>query len=153
MKKGKVKSLLLSIFLGKRYFEINNVKEQVRYMTMNWIFMVATFPLIILGITLINVDITRTIIDFTIAFLCFTALIMIRSKIPLKYVPIFPVTVFGAYCCYLLYLGDLNFWAAIWIFAFPPIVIFLCQMTVGVIESIIVLIVIVVLMYSPFGMG
>ncbi|MCL2440144.1 MAG: ATP-binding protein [Treponema sp.] len=150
-KESKVRSVLLSIFLGKRYFGLTNVKDQVRYMTMNWIFMVAIFPLVILGITLIEVDISRTIMDFAIAFLCFTALIMIRSKIPLKFVPVFPVTVFGAYCCYLLFLGDLNFWAAIWIFAFPPIVIFLCQMTVGVIESFIVLIAIVVLMYTPLG--
>jgi len=145
---SKVKSVLLSIFLGKRYFGLTNVKDQVRYMTMNWIFMVAIFPLVILGITLINVDITRTIMDFGIAFLCLTALIMIRSKIPLKFVPVFPVTVFGMYCCYLLYLGDLNLWAAIWIFAFPPIVIFLCQMTVGVIESIIVLGVMVFLLFT-----
>ncbi|MCL2809852.1 MAG: ATP-binding protein [Treponema sp.] len=148
MKKEKVKDILLSIFLGKRYFEITNVKDQVRYMTMNWIFMVATLPLIILGITLINVNITRTIICFFIAFLCFTALIMIRSKIPLKFVPVFPVTVFGMYCCYLLYLGDYGLWAAIWIFAFPPIVIFLCRMTVGVIESIIVLGVMIFLLFN-----
>ncbi|MCL2443247.1 MAG: ATP-binding protein [Treponema sp.] len=138
-KQNWVKSLLLTVFLGKRYFSVIDVKEQVRYMTMNWIFMVATFPLIILGITLIDVDISRTIMCFAIAFLCFTALIMIRSKIPLKFVPVFPVTVFGAYCCYLLYLGDYSLWASIWIFSFPPIVIFLCRMTVGVIESLIVL--------------
>ncbi|MCL2763943.1 MAG: ATP-binding protein [Treponema sp.] len=150
-KQSKVKSILLSIFLGKRYYELTNVKDQVRYMTMNWIFMVATFPLVILGITLIYVDISRTIMCFTIAFLCLAALIMIRSKIPLKFVPVFPVTVFGAYCCYLLYLGDYGLWAAIWIFAFPPIVIFLCQMTVGVIESIIVLIVSVIFMFTPLS--
>ncbi|MCL2759247.1 MAG: ATP-binding protein [Treponema sp.] len=145
---NKVKKIIVSILLGKRYFGLTNVKEQVRYMTMNWIFMVAIFPLVILGITLINTDITRTIMDFGIAFLCLMALIMIRSKIPLKFVPVFPVTVFGAYCCYLLYLGDLNLWAAIWIFAFPPIVIFLCQMTVGIIESIMVLGTMVFLLFA-----
>jgi len=151
-KKSIVKSILLSVFLGKRYFELTNVKDQVRYMTMNWIFMVAIFPLVILGITLLGQDaLVRVIMDFGIAFLCLVALIMIRSKIPLKFVPVFPVTIFGAYCCYLLYLGDLNFWAAIWIFAFPPIVIFLCQMAVGIIESIIVLIVIVLFMYTPLA--
>jgi len=151
MKNSRVKTILLSIFLGKRYFGLTNVKDQVRYMTMNWIFMVAIFPLVILGITLLNENLSRTIIDFSIAFLCLVSLIMIRSRIPLKYVPVFPVTVFGAYCCYLLYLGDLNFWAAIWIFAFPPIVIFLCQMVIGVIESIIVLVVIVLFMYTPLA--
>jgi len=153
MKKNPVKDILLTVFLGKRYYGLTNVKEQVRYMTMNWIFMVASLPLIILGITQINHDISRTIIDFAIAFLCLTSLVLIRSKVPLKYIPAFPVTVFGAYCCYLLYLGDLNLWAAIWLFAFPPIVIFLCQMVVGVIESIIVLGVTIVVLYAPLGLN
>jgi len=151
MKQNKVKSILLSIFLGNRYLTLTNVKEQVRYMTMNWIFMVAIVPLVILGFTLINVNISRTIIDFTIAFLCLTSLILIRSKVPLKYIPVFPVTIFGAYCCYLLYLGDLNLWAAIWIFSFPPIVIFLCQMAVGVIESLLVLAACILFLYTPFS--
>jgi len=151
MKQSKLGSVLLSIFLGKRYFELTNVKDQVRYMTMNWIFMVAIFPLTILGVSMLKEDISRTIMDFTIAFLCLVALIMIRSKIPLKFVPIFPVTVFGAYCCYLLYLGDFNLWAAVWLFAFPPIVIFLCQMLVGLIESIIILGVIIVMFYLPLA--
>jgi len=151
MKKNPLKSILLTVFLGNRYFQLTNVKEQVRYMTMNWIFMVATLPLVILGVTQINQDISRTIIDFTIAFLCLTSLILIRSKVPLKFIPVFPVTVFGAYCCYLLYLGDLNLWAAVWLFAFPPIVIFLCQMTIGVIESIIVLGVTIVMFYLPLA--
>ncbi|MCL2211957.1 MAG: ATP-binding protein [Treponema sp.] len=152
-KESKFKSILLNIFLGRRYFGLTNVKEQVRYMTMNWIFMVASLPLIILGITQIEHDISRTIIDFTIAFLCLTSLVLIRSKVPLKYIPAFPVTVFGAYCCYLLYLGDLNLWAAIWLFAFPPIVIFLCQMAIGVIESIIVLGVTIVILYMPLSLN
>jgi len=150
-KKSKVGKVLLSIFLGNRYYELVNVKDKVRYMTINWIFMVAIFPLTILGITQIGIDTTRVIIDFGIAFLCLSAIIMLRSKVPFGLIPVFPVTVFGAYCCYLLYLGDLGFWAAVWMFAFPPIVIFLCQMTVGVIETIIVLIAAVLLLYTPLA--
>jgi len=145
---GKLRKALLSIFLGNRYFHLTNVKEQVRYMTMNWIFMVAIIPLVLLGITQIGVDLSRVIIDFGIAFLCLTALIMIRSKIPLKFIPVFPVTVFAGYCCYLLYLGDLNFWAAVWLFSLPPITIFLCQMTVGVIHSTLALIASAVFLFT-----
>jgi len=148
VKSGKLRKALLSIFLGNRYFHLTNVKEQVRYMTMNWIFMVAIFPLVLLGMTQIGVNLIRVIIDFGIAFLCLAALIMIRSKIPLKYVPVFPVTVFAGYCCYLVYLGDLNFWAAVWLFSLPPITIFLCQMTVGVIHSSLALIASAVFMFT-----
>ena len=120
-------------------------------MTMNWIFMVAILPLVLLGVTQIGHDTTRVVIDFGIAFLCFSALVMIRSKIPLKYVPIFPVTVFGGYCCYLLYLGDLNFWAAVWLFSFPPITIFLCQMTIGFIHSLLALLVSAAFLFTPLA--
>ena len=148
---SSVKNLISSVLIGKRYLKLTDIKEQVRYMTMNWIFMVAILPLTILGFTQIGHDTTRVFIDFGIAFLCLNALIMIRSKIPLKFVPVFPVTVFGMYCCYLLFLGDMNFWAAVWLFSFPPIVIFLCQMTVGIIESVAVLIISVVLFYTPLS--
>jgi len=150
-KKSKAINPVLSILLGKRYYQLTNVKEQVRYMTMNWIFMVAIFPLVLLGITQIGHDIIRVYIDFGIAFLCLTALIMIRSKIPLKFVPVFPVTVFGGYCCFLLYSGDMNFWAAVWLFSLPPITIFLCQMTVGFIHSLLALIVSVLFLYTPLS--
>ena len=151
MKQSKVGGFFKSFFLGKRYSELTTIDDQIRYMTMNSIFMVATIPLVVLGITMISTDITRAFIDFFIAFLCLTALIMIRSKIPLRVVPVFPVTVFGAYCVYLAYSGDMNLWAAIWLFAFPPIVIFLCRMTVGVIESIAAIIVTTFFLYSPFA--
>ena len=120
-------------------------------MTMNSIFMVAMIPLIILGFTMLPDQIGRAIIDFTIAFLCLISLFLIRSKIPLRLVPLFPVTVFGAYCVYLLSSGDLSLWASIWLFAFPMIVIFLCRMTIGIIESVIVLVAIVLLMYTPIS--
>ncbi|MCL2706408.1 MAG: hypothetical protein FWE72_09410, partial [Spirochaetaceae bacterium] len=151
MKKNKSWYILSSILLGKRYLGLTSISEQVRYMTMNSIFMVAMIPLIILGFTMLPDQIGRAIIDFTIAFLCLISLFLIRSKIPLRLVPLFPVTVFGAYCVYLLSSGDLSLWASIWLFAFPMIVIFLCRMTIGIIESVIVLVAIVLLMYTPIS--
>lgn len=149
MKKSKFGGFLRSFFLGKRYYELTSIDDQVRYMTMNSIFMVAIIPLVLLGISMD--DPMRRFIDFFIAGLCFLALLMIRSKIPLKVVPVFPVTVFGAYCVYLAYSGDMNLWAAIWLFAFPPIVIFLCRMTVGIIESVAAIIITGIFLYTPYA--
>ena len=151
MKKTKTGTVLRSILLGKRYSELTSISDQVRYMTMNSIFTVAIFPLVILGITMVSTDFTRAVIDFIIAFLCLASLILIRSKIPLKVVPFFPVTVFGAYCVFLVYLGDLGLWASVWLFSFPPIVIFLCQMTIGVIESVTALVISIVFMYTTIA--
>ena len=149
VKKNKIKDVLRSVFLGKRYSELKSIDEQARYMTMNAIFMVAMIPLIILGTTLIGIDFVRTFIDYGIAFLCLVALILMRTRVPLRIIPIVPVTLFGLYCLYLLYTGGFNLWAAVWLFTFPPIVIFLCRMTVGVIESVISFIVTALIMYVP----
>ncbi|MCL2319944.1 MAG: ATP-binding protein [Treponema sp.] len=151
MNKDQVKGLLRSIFIGKRYFELKSIGDQVRYLTMNYIFMVAMVPLIILGVTVFHENLVRAVIDFTIAGLCLASIVLARSKVPLNFIPLVPVTIFGAYCLFLLYGGDLNLWAAAWLFSFPPIVIFLCQMTAGIIESIIVLIGTIVIMYSPLA--
>ncbi len=58
--------------MGKRYSTLTSINDQVRYMTMNAIFMMAIIQLVSLGITMMDVDIMRTGIDFGIAFLCFT---------------------------------------------------------------------------------
>jgi len=148
--KNKTSSVLRHIFLGKRYFTLTTISDQIRYMTMNAIFMMAIIPLVSLGITMMDVDIMRTGIDLGIALLCVLSLILIRSKMSLKLVPLFPVTVFGLYCLYLLYTGHLNLWAAVWIFSFPLIVIFLCQIVVGIVESSIMLAGMIFILFVPF---
>ena len=151
MKEKKIKRILVSIFLGDRYTKLTSINDQVRYMTMNAIFMAAIIPLTVLGTVMLIEDVLiRAIINYFIAFLCLTSLILIRSKMPLRLVPVFPVSVFGAFCVYLLYTGDLHLWAAIWLFSFPAITIFLCQIFIGIIESIIVFIGILLILYAPF---
>ena len=152
MSKKSLWPKISSAILGKRYAGLTSIGDQVKYMTMNSIFMVAMIPLVILGITMLPPgEWIRAIIDFAIAFLCLVSLVLIRSKIPLRLVPVIPVSVFGAYCVYLLYLGDLNLWASIWLFAFPPIVIFLCEMTIGIIESAAVLAASILFLYTPIA--
>ena len=120
-------------------------------MTMNAIFMAAIIPLTVLGTVMLLEDVLiRAIINYFIAFLCLTSLILIRSKMPLHLVPVFPVSVFGAFCVYLLYTGDLNLWAPIWLFSFPAITIFLCQIFIGIIETIVVFLGILLILYAPF---
>jgi signal transduction histidine kinase len=151
VKERKFWNILRTILIGKRYSQLDNIGEQVRYLTMNGIFMVAIIPLVVLGTTLIGVSALRVGINYFIAFLCLLSLILIRSKISLNKVPVFPVSVFGAYCLYLLFTGDFHFWAGIWLLAFPPIVFFLCRMTVGFFESVLVFIVMSVILFTQFG--
>ena len=108
MKENKSKNLIKTTFLGKRYFELTNINDQVRYMIMNTIFMVAVIPLTIFGIQGLSVDPVRAAINFVIAAAALLTLIAMRSKIPLKFVPIPTVLMYGAYCVFLLYNGTLH---------------------------------------------
>jgi len=149
MKENNQQSTFKTLFLGKRYYQLENVNDQVRYMIMNGIFMIAVIPLLIFGIQELSGDTTRATINFSISITVFLALIAMRSKIPLKIIPIPIVIMFGAYCIFLLYSGTLYLWVSIWLFTFPLISIFLCKMTMGVITSTIVIITAGILLYMP----
>ena len=120
-------------------------------MTMNSIFLVAIVPLVLLGFSLIRTDMVRTITDFALAFVLFVCLLLLRSKLPFSIIPIFPAAFFGAYCLYLVSQGTLNLWTAVWIFIFPMIAIFLCQMTIGIIQCVAVFLAMIVIMYTPLS--
>jgi methyl-accepting chemotaxis protein len=116
---------------------------------MNTIFAVAIIPLAVFGINELGVNSTRATIDFSIAGICLITLILMRTKLPLKILPIGPVVLFGAYCIFLLYNGGMYLWVSIWLFTYPLISIFLCQIIVGVITSAIYIVGASVLLYSP----
>ena len=118
-------------------------------MTMNGIFSVAMVPLIIFGINGMAEDPTRAGINFAIAGVCVMSLILMRTNMSLKILPIIPVALFGLYCIFLLYSGGLYMWLAVWFFAFPLISIFLCQMIKGVIASVLGLVLASTLLYRP----
>ena len=138
-----------TLFLGNRYYKLTNINDQVRYMIMNTIFMIAVIPLTIFGIQELSTDSTRATINFSIAIAALVTLIAMRSKIPLKFIPIPTVIMYGAYCVFLLYNGTLNLWVSIWVFTYPLISIFLCKLTLGVIKSTAVIIAAAVLFNVP----
>ena len=119
-------------------------------MTMNSILMVAILPLVILGITLFGLDL-RYIIDFGIALICLICLILMRTNLSFRIIPIIPSAFYGAYCVYLISVGTENWWTAVWIFAFPLVAIFLCQMFMGIMQSLAVLGGAIFIMYSSVG--
>jgi len=109
--------------------------------------MIAVVPLLIFGIQALSTDSTRATINFAIAIAALGTLIAMRSRIPLKFIPIPTVVMFGAYCVFLLYDGTLSLWVSIWLFTFPLISIFLCKMIMGVITSTAVVIAAAILLY------
>jgi len=148
MKKTPVE-IIFSIFIGKRYSKLEKINDQAKYLILNFVFIVALVPLTYLGYTLIYADRTRSLIDFSMAALLLTSIVLLRTKLPLKAVPFIIVPLFGAYTLFLLRQGTTYFWTAAWIFAFPLIAIILCQMTAGLIQSLLVLAGAIVIMYIP----
>ena len=146
---NKPQNFILNILLGSRYSRITSLSDRARYLTMNGIFSVALVPLIMFGINGMSEDLTRASINFGIAGMCLTTLILMRTKISLRILPIIPVTLYGAYCLFLLYNGGYYMWLAVWFFSLPLVAIFLCQMVIGVIESVTGLIVASIMLYSP----
>jgi two-component system chemotaxis sensor kinase CheA len=151
MKKNPA-GIIFSIFIGNRYSKLEKINDQAKYLILNFVFIVALIPLTFLGYVLIYVDRTRSIVDFSLAFLLLTSIVLLRTKLPFKAVPFILVPLFGAYTLYLLRQGTLEFWTAAWIFIFPLVAIILCHMIAGLIQSLLVLAGAIVIMYVP-GMG
>jgi two-component system chemotaxis sensor kinase CheA len=140
-----------SIFLGKQYTKLIEIDDQVRYLSINFVFMLASVILASLGYTVIGSENVRAIIDFGFAFALILCIILMRINVPFKYIPIIPVSLVGLYFLYLLYRGSYDLWIAVWLFAYPPIAIFLCKMVLGLVQSIVALTGIIVLLFSPIG--
>jgi len=145
----KTKLTLRQILTGKRYFTFTNINDQAKYLILNFVFLISMVPLIFFGFTSLNVDPTRTILDFSFAFLLLVSLLLTRSKFSLKAIPLVIVPIFGAYTLFLLMQGTLYLWTAVWIFTFPIIAVILCQMIAGVIQSTLVLAGAIAIMYVP----
>ena len=136
MKEDNNKNSLLTILVGKRYNNITNISEKARYLTMNAIFAIVLIPLLIFGIESMRSNApVRASIDFAIVGISLLTLILLRTKIPLKFIPIVPITLFGAFCVFLLNSGEDFLWVAVWFFSLPLLSIFLCQLIAGLIIS------------------
>ena len=145
-------SAFRTVLLGKRYYELRDTDDQIRYLTVNYIFMVAVFPLVVFGFMNAIDNQARAIVDFAIALVCILSIFLMRSThVPLKKIPVIPATAFGAYCIFLLLTGEENLWISVWIFAFPLIVIYLCRLVLGVIESLVIFAAMVLILCTPLG--
>jgi len=151
VKKRPLKSFLNTIFLGKQYSKLTGITDQIRYLTINYVFIISSLPLIILGYSILKNEPGRAVIDFAIAFACLFSVLLMRLNVPFDFIPIIPVSIFAAYCVYLLYIGTYTFWVAVWLFTLPPIAIFMCKFTVGLIQSLVALAGIIALFYTPFA--
>jgi len=150
-KNKKVIELLRTIFVGKQYRSITSITEQTRYLATNYIFILAFIPLLVFGLAVMDDAIERIFINVGMAFLCLLSVFLMRKNVPFAYISILPVSLFAAYCIFLLSVGTYTFWVGVWIFSLPLITIFMCRLAIGLIQSLAALGGIILIFYTPIA--
>ena len=119
-------------------------------MSMNAIFVLIVVAFFLMGTNaLAEYDSTRGFINYGIAAVCILVLILMRTNIPLRILPIAPLVISGIFCVFLIHSGGLYFWLGIWVFPFAMMAIFLCGLKIGVFLSFAGIIAVVLVMYIP----
>ena len=105
----------------------------VRYVFLNMALFAGGLLLVIFGISVIFQGHSgRGLLDLGVALLCFVSIFLLRTRLSLFAAGITPVVLFGALCGYLLYGGDIQGFAGLWLFAFPLIAIFMLGIRGGI---------------------
>jgi two-component system chemotaxis sensor kinase CheA len=110
-----------------------NLEDIVRFIVLNAALLAGSLLLFIFGvIVLVSGNTTQSIIDFFLAGICITGVILLRTKVPYIVAASIPICSFGILCTFLVYSGELNGFASLWMFAFPVVAIFLIGLWPGI---------------------
>ncbi|MFP3089412.1 ATP-binding protein [Treponema sp. TIM-1] len=110
--------------------------EIVRYITFNIALVIGSVFLISFGITVVFEGNTiRGIADLLIGFICIIILFLLRTKVPFTACGLIVLVPFGILCLGLLLSGGARGFAGLWIFTYPPIVIFILGLYIGSVLS------------------
>ena len=149
--KNKILQLVIRLVLGKRYYSLSSIDEQMRYVSLSLITLFVIFQAIVVlvfyhGDAMIREEV---IVSLSFIFISIAALILLRTKIPFRFIPILPVNLFGFAALYLLSIDTLYHWTGVWVLLFPLLSIFLCGIKVGSISTFVLLAAGVFIFYSP----
>ncbi|MDR2630944.1 MAG: hypothetical protein LBC60_08490 [Spirochaetaceae bacterium] len=110
--------------------------EIVRYIIFNIALVIGAIFLIIFGITVVFEGNTfRGVADLLIGFMCVVILFLLRTKVPFVICGLIVLIPFGVLSLGLLLSGGERGFAGLWIFTYPPIVIFILGLYIGSILS------------------
>jgi two-component system chemotaxis sensor kinase CheA len=91
--------------------------------------------------------------DISLGVLCLVAVLLLRTTIPLFISGIIPLGSFAVLCAMLVFGGDVQGFAGLWIFAFPILVVFMMGMKVGAILCVLLFAAIAVITFLPGMVG
>ncbi|MDR0448649.1 MAG: hypothetical protein LBH07_08265, partial [Treponema sp.] len=126
---------LLTNFLGSGKTE--NPDNSLRYLVFNIALLAGGTLLVFYGIqVLLEGSILRAISDIFTGILCFATIIFLRTKLPLRIPGGITIGAFGLLCLLLVSSGEFNGIAALWVFTFPLIAIFVLGLQMGLVYSV-----------------
>jgi two-component system chemotaxis sensor kinase CheA len=141
MMKGKDRALK---FFSSGKFEnprdITVLEDIVRYVLFNVALMIGASFLISFGITVIlEGNPIRGMVDIVIGFVCIFDIFLLRTRLPFVISALIPIAPFGILCAALVISGGEQGFAGLWVYAYPPIAIFVLGLYTGSILSSLVL--------------
>jgi len=117
-----------------------NTDEALRYIIINIVMFTGGLFLIIFGFMVMSEgNISRAISDFIMGTLCFTTLILLRTKLRLQIPGGIAIGAFVILCVMFVSTGELHGFASLWIYIVPLISIFVLGLQMGFIYSILLL--------------
>ncbi|MDR3167010.1 MAG: hypothetical protein LBT93_03620 [Treponema sp.] len=116
------------------------MEEMVRYIIMNVVLIVGGFLLLTFGISVfLEGNVARSMFDFSIVVLAVAALLLLRTEVPFIIPSLITIGPFAVLCVILTFSGGDQGFAGLWIYALPPIAIFVLGLRIGSLMSLLVL--------------
>jgi two-component system chemotaxis sensor kinase CheA len=110
--------------------------EVVRYLIFNIALIIGAIFLIVFGITVVfDGNVFRGMADLCIGLMCIIILFLLKTKVPFVTCGLIVLVPFGILCGALLLSGGQQGFAGLWIYTYPPIVIFILGLYIGSILS------------------
>jgi two-component system chemotaxis sensor kinase CheA len=110
--------------------------EIVRYIIFNAALPLGAAFLIIFGMTvMVEGNMVRGILDILLGIMCIAVIFLLRTKLPFVICGMLPLVPFGALCTILVMSGGERGFAGLWIYTYPPLVIFTLGLYAGSILS------------------
>jgi two-component system chemotaxis sensor kinase CheA len=110
--------------------------EVVRYLIFNIALIIGAIFLIVFGTTVVfDGNVFRGMADLCIGLMCIIILFLLKTKVPFVTCGLIVLVPFGILCGVLLLSGGQRGFAGLWIYTYPPIVIFILGLYIGSILS------------------
>jgi two-component system chemotaxis sensor kinase CheA len=111
----------------------------VRYVIYNVALVAGSAFLISFGTTVIlEGSVVRGCLDIILGLICIIVIFLLRTKVPYIVSGLIPLAPFGVLCVMLMMSGGEQGFAGLWIYAYPPIVIFILGLYAGTILTVLV---------------